>query len=255
MNRLAIALCLGLAVAGCDRLGGGEDFAIPINRTSAALYAPLSIGKLPPEIAAVFPGLRVDRSRPDDNSILYTIPGSGSAPSTILLVFESQEGGRASLVHATVEVPAIRTVIDGKQKIISEVKVERVLQAMIRNHDKHDLDRELSGLLGAIAIATDKKAMAEVQQMMRNPERYMATLSAMDSELFDNYDPATDAETVDRPEGAAADPVSDPDAALAREANRQSAAEWREQRNLGAAAAAEDSASGAEPEPELPSSE
>lgn len=246
----AVLLSFAVVLSACGTGFAQEDFAVTKAEPVAASFAALGASTFPPELRAIFPGLKLVRTRPDDTSVLYKIPASGGAESTILLTFETAADGRGSVVHAAVHVPAVRASIAGQQKVISEAKIERDLQALITDKTGDDARLQLSALLAAIAIATDAKAIVEVQRLMKDPQRYGAALEGLRGDLYEPYDPEADADSADRVEGAAPQPGSDPDAALLRAEAAAREAEWREERRLRAAGAAGDEASGDAPKPE-----
>jgi hypothetical protein len=250
LNRAAV-LGLVLVLSACGSGAAQEDFAVTKPEPVAAAFAALGAGALPPELRSLFPGLKVVRSRPDGRAVLYTIPASSGAESTILLTFESANDGGSTIVHAAVQVPAIRAQIDGQAKVISEAKIERDLRGLITDKSGEAARQALSGLLAAVAIATDAKAVAEAQRLMKDPRSRAAALEALGDDLYESDDPEADADSVDRVEGRTPQPASDPDAALERADDAAREAEWREERRLRAAGAAGDEASGDEPEPEF----
>ena len=251
MIRRAAALCLTLALTACGSAQGGEDFTVTVNQPVAAAYTPLGNAKLPPEITLLFSDLKVVRSRPDDTSVRYTIPGANGGVSTILLVFESTAEGRATIIHASVDVPAVRAVIAGKQKVISEAKIERELQALIADQAKGNAEEKFGGLLAAIAISTNPATLTQIQQMAKDPGRFADVLAALESDLFEPYDAEHDADNVDVTAGDKAEPGNDPEAALAQQEYADQEAESRRVRKLDAAGSAGDDAAGAAPEPDM----
>lgn len=255
MRYKAALLSFALVLSACGTGFAQEDFAVTKAEPVAASFAALGASTFPPELRVIFPGLKLVRTRPDDTSVLYTIPASGGEESTILLTFETAADGRGSVVHAAVHVPAMRANIAGQQKVISEAKIERELQALITDKTGDDARLKLSALLAAIAIATDAKAIVEVQRLMKDPQRYGAALEGLRGDLYDPYDPETDADSPDRVEGSAPQPASDPDAIQAEADHAARETERREERRLSAAAAADDDAAGEAPEPEQPPDE
>jgi hypothetical protein len=244
-------LGLMLLLSACGSGAAREDFAVTKAEPVSATFAALGTSALPPELRGLFPGLQVVRSRPDDSSVLYTIPASRGTESTILLTFESASGGGSTIVHAAVQVPAIRAQITGQHKVISEAKIELELRGLITDKSGEAARQALSGLLAAVAIATDATAIIEAQRLMKDPRSHAAALEALGGDLYEPYDPEADADSADRVEGRAPQPASDPDAALGHADEAAREAEWREERRLRAASAAGDEASGDASEPEL----
>lgn len=257
MTRMILPMLAALALSGCGG-AGGEDFALTVKRPVAQVAAPFSDVQLPPEARMLFPGLKIDRSRPSDSEVLYSFPVEGKEPGIVRLVFESTEGGKATVVHATVEVPAITANIGGALKVISEAKVERKLKRLMEDSisgleagsSGESARAEFSGLLAALAIATNKQALARAQELIKDPVKAAVAMSAMGgSEYFGNYDAERDAETVDRPEGSGDEVMEDPNDRLEREERARSRAEYREADTLNSNSAANDDAVGATTEP------
>jgi hypothetical protein len=248
MKKLVLPLLAALALAGCGG-GGKEDFARTLNRPANVVFASLGVATLPAEVTALFPALKLARTKPADNEVLYTLSGTDGEDATIRLVFEAAQGGKSTLVRAMVDVPAVRTVIDGKPKVISERKIEAELVRIVEAAGKGDAGNALSDLLGALAVATDKEALVEALKMIKDPSRARAALAAMGGDLGDFYDAESDADTVDRPQGADAGPQSDPNAAIEQAETARAEEEWREENKARAAGEAPDDASGDMPEP------
>jgi hypothetical protein len=258
MKRMILPMAAALALAGCGSMGGGEDFALTVKRPVAQVVVPFSDAQLPAEARALFPGLKVDRSRPSDNEVLYTFPVEGKEPGIVRLVFESTAEGKATVVHATVDVPQVTANINGVLKVISEAKVERELKKLIENSTT-DLEagssgesarREFAQLLAALAIATNKQAMARAQELLKDPMKAAVAMSSLGgSDYFDNYDAERDAETADRPEGSGDEVMEDPNDRLEREEVARDRAEYREDRALRSNSAANDDAEGASTTP------
>lgn len=258
MQRMILPMVAALALAGCSGIGGGEDFALTVKRPVAQVVVPFSDVQLPTEARALFPGLKVDRSRPSENEVLYTFPVEGKDPGIVKLVFESTAEGKATIVHATVEVPAITANINGVLKVISEAKVERELKKLIENSTS-DIEagssgesarREFAQLLTALAIATNKQALARAQELLKDPMKAALAMSSLGgSDYFDNYDAERDAENVDRPEGSGDEVMDDPNDRLEREDRARRRADYREADALNSNSAANDEAAGASTEP------
>ena len=60
------------------------------------------------ELAGLFPGLKIDRSKPEPGTVLYTIPGTGSFDATVQLTFTPANGGQGSVISVAVDVPGGR---------------------------------------------------------------------------------------------------------------------------------------------------
>ena len=244
------AVALTGALAGCGR-SNTEDFALTVKRPVASVFMPFSDVQIASEARALFPTLKLMRTRPSDNEVLYTFPVEGQDPAIIRLVFESTEGGKATIVHATVNVPAIKTEIDGKPKVLSEPLVELGLRKVIKaaasgmeaGSSGEVTSKEFAGLLTMLAIATDKQAMLRAQELLKDPARMQGAAAMLDRDYYDAYDPESDADNVDRPRGDRPDP-SDPNAAIEREEDARAEQRSREQEKLEKAAAAGDKAEG-----------
>ncbi len=188
------ALLALLLLGGCGR--GSEDFTVHIARPADRVMEVLGHVQLDGELAGHFPSLKVDRTAPNKGEVLYIIPGDGRFPTAIHLTFEEVNGGKETVVHAAVDVPAVKIDLKGNDKVISEFKVERVLRDLIEEAgsklesgvDTAAQRKQLSQLLTALAIVTDSKQLALAKDMERNPDWYM---SGFDS-LYDGDDRAED---------------------------------------------------------------
>ena len=155
---------LAFMLAGCGNAIGGQsqDFAVTIARPPATLLSVFSEVSTE-QGALIFPGLKVDRTKPDDRTLLYTIPSSGSQSSRLRLEFAPVQGGKATELRAFIDVPPITATIDGKPKVVSETKVENELEKILkRMRDSYasqagagSAAREISELLVGVAVATD----------------------------------------------------------------------------------------------------
>lgn len=252
MKRMTLPLVAALALSGCG-VSGGEDFALTVKRPVAQVAAPFSAVILPNEARILFPGIKIDRTRPSENEVLYTFPVEGKDPGIVRLVFESTEGGKTTVVHATVEVPLVTATIGGVVKVISEAKVERELKKLIENSisgleagsSGDSARQEFAGLLAALAIATNKQALARAQELLKDPTKAAITMASLGgNDYFDNYDAERDAETPDRPEGTGDEAMHDPYARLEKEAEDRTDAEYRAERALDSNSTANDRTSG-----------
>lgn len=157
MKRIGIALG-ALTLAGCGGAIGEDtqDFAVTISRPPASVIA--SFAQVSGDGGAiVYPGLKVDRSKPSDNSLLFTIPSSGSRSSTLHFDFVPTEGGKATELRVFVDVPPITRTFEGKRKVVSETKVENELEKILRRmaNGSGGAASDLSELLVGVAVATD----------------------------------------------------------------------------------------------------
>ena len=207
------ALLALLLLGGCGR--GSEDFTVHIARPADRVLEVLGHVQLDGELAGHFPSLKVDRTAPNKGEVLYIIPGDGRFPTAIHLTFEEVNGGKETVVHAAVDVPPVKVDFAGKDKVISEFKVERALRRLIEaagsklesGGDTAPQRKEFSQLLTALAIVTDSKQLALATDMERNPDWYMGDMGSL-------YDGADSDEDGDRAAPAYGNPAmgEDPNA-------------------------------------------
>lgn len=179
-----------LLLGGCGR--GSEDFTVRIARPADRVMEVLGHAELDGLIASHFPGLKIERSQPASNEVLYTVPGDGRFPAAIHLTFEAASDGNETVVHAAVDVPPVNVELDGKAKVISETKVERVLKDLIESvrtkiesgGDTAGPQKDLSQLLSTLAIVTDSRQLKLAKNMERNPDWYMRDFNT----LYDGED-------------------------------------------------------------------
>ena len=237
----ALALVL---LNGCGR--GSEDFTVRIARPADRVAQVLGHGELDTEISTYLSGIKLQRTEPTKNEVVYTMPGDGAFPAVIHLTFEPVEGGKATVVHAAIDMPAVKIVLKGKTKAISETKVELAVKELVEKvgskleegRDTMAERKEFSKMLTLLGIISNAKQLRRFAEMEKNPGSSMGKWDA----LYDgggNY-----GEDVVQPYGRA--PVGvDPAAAVSEQ-------EYREkQRNERAAApmndAQGDPARGADP--------
>ena len=173
-----------LLLGGCGR--GSEDFTVRIARPADRVMQVLGHAELDRLLAGRFPGLKIERTQPASNEVLYTVPGDGRFPAAIHLTFEALNGGKETVVHAAVDVPPVKVDFDGNTKMISETKVERALRDVIESvrtkleagGDTAGPQKDLSQLLSELAIVTDSKQLKLAQNMQRNPDWYMGGLDS-----------------------------------------------------------------------------
>ncbi len=182
LRRLLIVAFASLALAACGR--GSEDFTAKIARPVDKVAAAFDNISADNDIASLVPGLKVVRTKPAPHEILYTIPGNGDFPATIKLTFESDAGGQVTVVHAAIDVPSTEVKFGGKDMVISEGKVEKVIRGLIREAgnklEKGDSieteRRDFSRMLTVLAIITDSKKLRLVTDISSYPEWYMSGL-------------------------------------------------------------------------------
>lgn len=235
MKHIWKAVLPALLVGGCGG-GGGEDFAVEVKRPVATVFA--SFSQVDSNYAAqIFPGLQINKSRPSDHELLYTIPGTGAFESTFRLTFEPAAGGATTIIHVAVDVPPVRAKIEGLDKVLSEDKVEAVMKKLLESTGKSleggdadssesDADssefKGFSQLLTGVAIATNSKYMDRISEFKNDPEKMAAAMAALSG--YDDYTPADMAEN---PRGDAPEAM-DPNEAV-REAEREEASQRREE--------------------------
>lgn len=254
---LLAAVTFSGSLAGCGR-SGSEDFALTVKRPVVSVFAPFSDVQVQSEARRLFPSLKLQRSRPSDNEVLYTFPVEGEDPAMIRLVFESIDGGKATVVHATVDVPAVTMVIAGKPKVISEFLVEAGLRRLIKNATASieagssgaDASREFAALLTAVAIATDKTAMARATELMNDPAKAAVAMAALGGGEYFGSGTSSGTENPDNPEGSGGEVMEDPNARLRDEERDRRRADYHEDKALRANSAGNDDTQGASTEPE-----
>ena len=158
MKRWMIALAA--TMAGC---GGGEDFALEIAESPAAVYASLRELNYSVE-ERMFEDLQIRTTRPRDNQIVYTVPADDGEETTIALTLEPIQGGRATRVHAAVDMPLIR--IEDREIVLSEWLIENELARVLAGNSRRDGTRSL--LLG-LAIASNERHMDTMMLAETNP--------------------------------------------------------------------------------------
>ena len=117
-----------LLLSGCGR--GSEDFTVQIDRPADRVAQVLGHGEFDRQLSGYFSGNKLQRTEPTNSEVVYTMPGDGASPAVIHFTFEQVEGGRATVVHAAIDVPAVKIVLKGKTKAISESRVERAVKEL-----------------------------------------------------------------------------------------------------------------------------
>jgi len=176
--RWIVAIVMGLALAACSA-ARTDDVTVRVDRSPAQVLGPLTVASVG-EAQALFPSLKAIKSRPSDEVLLFTFPGDGKQePATLRFTLTPAEGGRATDVHAEVDVPALVVKIGGIEKTLSASKigaeVERILKGMNDGGGDAATSR-LSVVLMAMAISTDAKALA----MADNPSSVLGELMGED---------------------------------------------------------------------------
>lgn len=177
---------LAATLSGCGMAGaGGEDFSVAIDRPVEKVLA--SFGEVDTsEGALVFPGMKIDRSKPSDREILYTIPASKGTPATIRLSFENVREGKGTVIHASIDVPPVIARIDGGPKVVSEDKVEAEIEKILKRA-KTSMEQggtsggamtELSALLVGVSIAINSDYLEKALALKNNPEQLADLIDA-----------------------------------------------------------------------------
>ncbi len=182
LRRMLFALLGTLLLTACGR--GGEDFTVKIARPPSRVAVALGQIGLDQQMTTLFPGLKVDRTAPADGEILYTVPGNADFPAAVHFTLESAEGGKATIVHAAIDVPDVQVTIDKKSMVISETKVEIAVHDIVKDIGSkleeggdtvHEREK-LSQLLTVLAVVTDTRNLARALDMQTHPEWYLAGL-------------------------------------------------------------------------------
>lgn len=228
-----------MALSGC---GESEDFSVEVKRPIAAVMSPYLAANID-EARAIFPDLGFKRTRPADNELVFTIPGSGSTESTIRLRFEAVRNDGATVIHATVDVPPTKATIEGQRKYLSEAKVERLMKSDMESSgralESHAPSSEtsFSAQLAGIAIATNPLYLQQALDLKNHPEKLLAALMA-----FGNGDGPSETRV---PDPASATPMDNPELTAHADDAAQRQAEWREEKQIEAASAPMDDTDGA----------
>lgn len=182
LNRIAALILACLLLGACSR--GAEDFTVTVDRPPERAEAAFGQAGLDGEMAGLFPGLKIDRTKPEPGTVLYTVPGDGSFHAVVKLTFTATEGGQGSVIGVAVDVPSTDVVVNGEAMVISELKVEKMVRGILRSAARkmakgesiETEQRDFSRLLTVLAIVTDSKQLQLAQDMERNPEWYAAGL-------------------------------------------------------------------------------
>jgi hypothetical protein len=182
LRRIAIAVFASLLLAACGR--GSEDFTVKVARPADKVEAAFDKIGLDSGITTLFPGLKVVRSNPADNEVLYSLPDQEGEPATIKLTFEAAGDGKETVVHAAIDVPSTTVKFDGKDMVISESKVEEMVRGLLRSAARklekgasvETERRDFSRILTVLAIITDPKQMRLANDISKYPDWYMQGL-------------------------------------------------------------------------------
>ena len=176
--RWIVSIVLGLALAACSA-ARTDDVTVRVDRSPAQVLGPLTVASAA-EAQALFPTLKVVKSRPSDNVLLFTFPGDGQQePATLRFTLTPVADGAHTDVLAEVDVPALVVKIAGIEKTLSASKIgaeiERILQTMDEGSSDAATSR-LSVVLMAMAISTDAKARDKALAMADNPSSVFGEL-------------------------------------------------------------------------------
>ncbi len=182
LHRMLFVVLTSLLLTACGR--GSEDFAVTVDRPVAKVTEAFGRVSMDNEFSQLVPGLRIVRTEPAKNEVLYSIPGDGKFPATIKLTFESAGGGQVTVVHAAVDVPSTAVEFAGKSMVVSENKVEKMIRDLLgsakrkleKGESIEDEKRDFGRVLTVLAIITDSKKLRLAQDMTNYPEWYASGL-------------------------------------------------------------------------------
>ncbi len=168
-----------LLLNGCGR--GAEDFTLRITRPADRVATVLGHDGLDSELSRHFSGMKLQRAAPTKNEVIYTLAGDGAFPAVIHLTFEPVDGGKATVVHAAIDVPAAEIVLKGKTKEISEFRVERAMKKPVEKvgskleegRDTAAERKEFSQILTVLEIVSNSKQLRRFAEMAENPGSFM----------------------------------------------------------------------------------
>lgn len=194
MRRYLAAAGLPLfLLAACG--SGGEDFAVDVEASPAKVFAPLT--RIDFEMARrALQGIEIRQSQPGEGEVLFTIPsltmaGKHREDSVIRLRLEPMEDGKATRIHASVDVPAVAIMMGQPNMVLSEAKVEDELRKLLEglgrklaNATDTDASRGLSDLLTAVAIASNDRLQAQANDIRRDPQGFAERI-ALSEDLED----------------------------------------------------------------------
>ena len=180
--RGVVSIFLGLLLVACSA-ARTDEVTVRVDRSPAQVLGPLTVASVT-EAQALFPSLKVVKSRPSDDVLLFTFPGDGKQdPATLRFTLTPAEEGARTDVRAQVDVPALVVRIAGIEKTLSASKIgaeiERILQTMDEGSSEAATSR-LSVILMAMAISTDAKARDKAMAMADNPSSVFGELMGED---------------------------------------------------------------------------
>lgn len=198
IHRIWLAFAAALLLTGCGR--GSEDFTVRVARPAERVKSVLNSAELVSAVTRVFPNLKVNRSEPGENEVLFTVPGDGSFPAAIHFTYEPVAGGKETIVHAAIDVPSVKVTLEGKTKVISEYRVQKALHELVQKvgskleegGDTAAERREFSEVLTALAVATDSKKLDRALALASSPNWSMDGFDSIyDGEGMPNDMPAS----------------------------------------------------------------
>ena len=106
----------------------------------------------------------ITRTRPDDNTFLYTIAGrNGGEDATIRFTLSPK--GQGTVIEVAADIPRIEAQIDGTDKVLSEFHVQQALIGTVRNlgyqidagKDTYSAIQRVNESIAFVSLATDPK--------------------------------------------------------------------------------------------------
>ena len=217
MRRSILLACVAL-LAGC---GESEDFTVDVAMSPGQAKAELA--QLDGGMALRALGLPlIAADQATQGELSFALPGDEDS-GTLRLQFE-EVGQNASRIHVSLDLPAQRTTIEGKQMVLSEDKAETALARELQSwasgiaktgHASLDpLNQALSGM--TIALRPGK--LNDVLAAAKDPSKLSGLIdpefmeSAQEEQAY--AEQAGEAPAIGQPNGAAA-PMFDPNAGTA----------------------------------------
>ncbi|HEX4846986.1 MAG TPA: hypothetical protein VFV30_02485 [Novosphingobium sp.] len=185
LHRVLFAALASLLLAACGR--GSTDFDVLVERPPEKVRTALSGIAIDQEIGALIPGLRLVRTEPAANEVLYTVPGDGSFEAAVKLTFEPSTDGKATMISVAVDVPSTKVDFEGKAFVLSESKVETAIELILRtaaeklkNGESIEAERaQFSQMLTILAVTTDSSKLRLAQDIGKSPDWYMGGMGSM----------------------------------------------------------------------------
>lgn len=132
MKRTFLCLIAGLSLSAC---GGGPDFTVKLQDSPEVILADLSA--MDPNAIVDSVGLKsIETSRPDGNSILFTLPASQFKDSGTFL-FEVKPGdNNTSTLAVSVDLPTVtRETVEGTE-YLDEDAIEREVRRSLQEYGR-----------------------------------------------------------------------------------------------------------------------